>query len=350
MATVSPVSSILEAHPRAAFHPTIPVVDIRDFYTNRDRFVKSVADALHNVGFFAVTNPDVDFDALQKGYDEVIRFFNLSKEEKMGLFRPDLDGQRGFVPSEKAQGNSKLDFKEFIHVGQNNNKWPEGTEFVGQALMHIFENLLKQGNVLSEALSLSIGESFDYFQKKTENADHLLRAIHYFKNPEGEPWAAAHTDIDLFTILPLATEEGLQVMHEGKWIDVRVPKNAFIINGGDMLENITNGYFKSAKHQVVSKNGETERYSIVFFVHAKLSESVAPLPKFITKEAPQAYPTATELDLLAARLVQLGIGGPFMKNHDSSSGLKEKVAELVELGVASDATKKTHACYQKACK
>ncbi len=334
----------LEAAP---FHPTIPVVDMKEFYTDQDNFIQKVREALHHVGFFAVINPDVKDEELQRGYDEVIEFFKEPLDVKMSLYRPETGCQRGFVPSEKAQGNAKIDFKEFLHIGPNNNVWSEDHKTVGLQLEKIYSSLLHHAKELNQAFSLSVYEKESFLEEKCAQADHLLRALHYFKNPEGEPWAAAHTDIDLFTILPMATEEGLQVFHDNEWIDVKVPKGAFIVNGGDMLENLTNGYFKSAKHRVVSKDGETERFSIVFFIHARRDQSVSPLTQFITPENPQAYPDATEWDLLAARLVQLGLADEAIKEYDKQSGLREKVKALVEAGTASESTKKTHECYEK---
>src|SRR5690606_33737116 len=93
--------------------------------------------------------------------------------------------------------------------------------------------------LIEQALAESIGERKDYFSKMTAHGDYLLRSLHYPSNPPADTvWAAAHTDIDLFTILPRATSEGLQLQTaSGDWIDVVVPNNAFIIIAGDMLQN-----------------------------------------------------------------------------------------------------------------
>lgn len=336
-----------------AFHSTIPVVDMNDFNDplKQDEFVAKVSQALHEVGFFAVVNPGVDVDVLQNGYDAVIQFFRQGLDEKKMIYRADIHGQRGYVPSEKPQGQMKMDFKEFLHIGPNRNIWPEGDDAFRNSLEQLYTALIKHNQALEEAFSLAVGEPRNFFSDMTNGADNLMRAIHYFKNPEGKPWAGAHTDIDLFTILPMATEEGLQVWHDGEWIDVKVPPDAFIVNGGDMLQNISNGYFKSARHRVVSKSGEAERFSIVLFTHAKLQDRVDPLPQLISiTGGVQRYPNATEKDLLARRLCELGLAGPELQEFDRHSGLIEQIKALVEAGVAADPVKLTYDVYLKSLK
>jgi hypothetical protein len=117
------------------------------------------------------------------------------------------------------------------------------------------------------------------------------------------------------------------------WIDVKDPENAFIINAGDMLENITNGEFKSGLHRVIAKKDGYERYSIVFFVHPKSEDRLDPLASSIARTGGvQKYANATRLELLEERLVDLGLASPDMMRHLAESGLMDR---LVDVGRAS---------------
>lgn len=215
-------------------------------------------------------------------------------------------------------------------LGMWKNIWPEGVK-LKEPLNHLFQALREYMDPLEMAMAEAIGAPSDLFTNMTEDGDLLLRAIHYPANPpEGSIWAAEHTDIDLFTILPRATAEGLQVKNrQGEWIDVRVPEGAFIINGGDMLENITNGEFRSGLHRVVAKGDGYERYSIVFFVHPRSMDNLDPLPSCIARTGGvRKYPRATRLELLAERLADLGLASPSMLEFLSESSLMERQIEL----------------------
>ena len=85
----------------------------------------------------------------------------------------------------------------------------------------------------------------------------ILRLIHYpplgDDVQEGAVRSAQHEDINLITLLLGATADGLQVMdHDGTWIAVDGNHDHIIVDSGDMLQNLTNGLFKSTTHRVVN--------------------------------------------------------------------------------------------------
>ncbi len=331
-----------------AFESTIPVVDLNDFYNpeTKQAFVDEVAKALHEVGFFAVINPNIEITTLLNAYKASQDFFAHSTEDKEQIFNAALNGQRGYVPSEIPQGGKAKDTKEFLHVGKSNNLWPSWMD-LQNPLEKLMTSLDEHGYVLQKAFALAIGESEDYFTEMTRTGECLLRALHYPAGPvPGTVWAGAHTDIDFFTILPMATEEGLQVLHDGRWIEVKVPANAFIVNCGDKLQNLTNGYFKSSVHRVEAKP-DTERYSIVYFIHPRDDDSMEPTLKSIQMTGGvQRYPKATSLELLASRLRELGLASPGLLELEKNSGVLDRIKELVDAGVAADPVQKTYTIWE----
>lgn len=331
------------------FPSTIPVVDMRDFDNpqTRQKFVDELSSALHNVGFFAVINPGIDVQALRVAYDASQQFFESPLEQKKLTYIPSLNGQRGYVPSERAQGQVRKDSKEFFHFSHINNVWPNWMDFE-TPMCALQASLDEHSRKLEIAISLALGQREDFLTQMTTGAPSMMRALHYPANPTpGTYWAAPHTDINLFTILPMATEEGLQVLYQGEYIDVRVPEDAFIINGADMLENMSNGYFKSSYHQVIAKPN-VERYSIVYFIHALLDADLTPLPSCIEMTGGiQQFPRATELDMLAHRLVELDLASPELCSYDANSGYMERIEALVLAGVAAPAVLKSYNLWQK---
>lgn len=318
-----------------AFDATIPVLDMNEYYQpeTKSKFIQELYDALHDVGFFAVVNTGVDPVILDKGYQACFDFFALPMDEKMKTNFPANNGQRGYVPGESAKGVKYGDFKEFYHVGRQidadkvqtlntwQNVWPENFPLQGP-LYDLFSALEKYTVPLGAAIAEAIGAPQEMITDMTLEGDALMRAIHYPASPPKDRlWAAEHTDIDLYTILPRATADGLQVRNqEGEWVDVKVPEGAFIVNGGDMLENLTNGEFRSGPHRVVAKEGGYERYSLVLFVHPKSQDRLDPLSPCVERTGGvRKYANATRLELLEERLVDLGLG--FLP-HDAAPGGK----------------------------
>ena len=61
-----------------------------------------------------------------------------------------------------------------------------------------------------------------------------------------------HEDIDLFTILPSQSIEGLQVLNRKnmKWIRLKPKFGDIILNTGDYMQRISNDVFPSTTHRV----------------------------------------------------------------------------------------------------
>jgi len=330
--------------PEPIFESSIPVIDMR-LYENsetQEEFSQQFTKALHEIGFCALTHTGFDEKALEKSYQASIEFFKSPREKKMELYFPDLNGQRGLVIKEKAQGKKSLDFKEFLHFGKKKNLWPVWMD-LKTPMKNLIKHLDEHSEKLQDVLSRFMGQKTDFLQEMTVDGDCVLRALYYPKNPLSDQfWAAAHTDIDLFTILPMSTEKGLEILHNGKWIPVKVPKDAFIINCGDMLENMSNGYFKSSVHRVVSQP-QKERFSIVYFVHPRNSDRVDPLEACITLTGGiKRFPDACHLEMLAHRLVEIGLASTALQAFDKESGYIDRVKQLVIDGVASAAVEKTY--------
>jgi isopenicillin N synthase-like dioxygenase len=322
----------------------IPVLDMQDYYDQKNRtgFLDTLYEAMTTVGFFAVRNSKVDAEVIRLAYAQAEEFFKQDIGCKALCFDNDLHGQRGFVPGEVAKGNKLKDRKEFYHIGSEKgapkNIWPSKPGF-REALSHLYDELEKYVIPLQRAIVETINqratESIDpnYLNAMTANKDSLLRALYYPALATHEVdvyqppvyWAAAHTDIDLLAILPYATEKGLQVEVDGQWLNVIVPEDALIINVGDMLKNISNGLFVSARHRVVAQDTNKERFSTVFFVHPFDEASLDPHPACIELTGgSQTYAPGTRMEFLFERLLELNIGSPTLLEIYSKTGHAER--------------------------
>ncbi len=321
---VSPAASI--SHQESLSHVnTIPVIDMQDWYASdpvqRKKFVNELDTAFHTVGFVAVINPKIDMDKLDRAYEQSRLFF--ANDDKWKLYKPERGGQRGYVPGETAKGSNEKDLKEFFHWGRKNNIWPEagGLE---SAMCDLLAELEAYEKPFLEAIAEAMGQPADFLWKMTKEGESLARALHYFPAEKGKEVGKKHTDIDIIAIIPRATCEGLQVQLPGseEWIDARVPEGAFIINAGDMLEAMTNGYYMSAVHRILSPGEDKHRYSMVHFVHPRDEDQVGPLQQYITLASDrQHHPFGTREEYLWERLIELFDDLP-----------KEKVEKFVASG------------------
>ncbi len=305
----------------------IPVVDMRDYADpeKREQFLDTLYGAMTQVGFFAVLHAGVDGSVVKNAYEQAAHFFKQDLAVKMQCYEKSLGGQRGFVQGETAKGAFSKDVKEFYHIGKEGllpeNIWPEDLEFK-QALSTLFHELEQYVVPLQEAIVSTINARtstplpLDFLNATTKEGKNLLRALYYpafskeqLDNPkETLYWGAPHTDIDFLAILPYATEKGLQVELDGEWLNVVVPEDAFIVNVGDMLENLTNGLFVSARHRIVATAPDKERFSMVLFVHPTDDTPLDPLPTCIELTGgEQRYAPGTRKEFLWERLLELNI-------------------------------------------
>ena len=108
-----------------------------------------------------------------------------------------------------------------------------------------------------------------------------LRLLHYPPSPTLSPkdlyGSAPHTDFGALTLLAQDGIGGLQVQTpNGDWIDVPKIDGTFVVNIGDMLNRLSNGFLKSTPHRVINRSG-SERYSIPFFFDPHVNTIIEPL-------------------------------------------------------------------------
>ena len=120
----------------------------------------------------------------------------------------------------------------------------------------------------------------------------------------------AHEDINTITLLLGAEEAGLQAKkRDGTWLDINPPPNCVVVNIGDMLQRLTNGYLPSTTHRVLNPTAERAhlpRYSIPFFLHFAPDYLIKTLPSCVDAQHPEKWPTPiTSQEYLNERLREI---------------------------------------------
>jgi isopenicillin N synthase-like dioxygenase len=313
-------------------HYSIPVVDLHDYLhgtaEQKDRFIKAVGNALREIGFFALTNHTVSPELIHDTYAQTAELFDLPEATKKSYEVPGLKGQRGYTSfgKEHAKDSKAPDLKEFWHVGQELssehprsahypvNVWPSELPNFQRVMVDVYRRLESAAFSILEACALYIGEEKSLIRDTAIDGNSILRLIHYPPVPaDRDPSsirAGAHEDINLITLLIDATASGLEILdRSGQWVPVVTPKGCIIVDAGDMLQNLTNGFFKSTTHRVVNPDNSRERrYSAPFFVHARGEVSLNPLPSCIAATGgKQLHPNITADEYLMQRLREIGL-------------------------------------------
>lgn len=311
----------------------IPVVDLTSWASGgaaRQSFVKTVGEALADTGFFAVRNHGVTDALMTRAYDAARTFFHLPAETKARYHAPEKKGQRGFTGfgREHAKDSTAPDLKEFWQVGRPDvpdthpvhrvfgpNFWPSEVPAFGPTFVELYRHLEGLGAILLEAAAEYIDEPSRQFREMATDSDTIVRVLYYppvAKDvPPGAVRSAAHEDINLITLLSGATSEGLELLRrDGTWMPVHTGFDTIVVDAGDMLQNVTNGIYKSTTHRVVNPgDASSERFSMPCFIHARANVDLAPLPSCVARTGGVAkYPSLTAGQYLEQRLREIGLG------------------------------------------
>lgn len=249
-------------------------------------FAKDFQKSLLETGFAVVVNHGIPKEVFDSAYRVWGNFFQSANQKK--LYLHDKETQAGYFPmrSEKAKDAKVTDLKEFFHFFGNRKSMSldtpaytlDETVITFKQLERLATQLLRTLESVTETAPWGpngeIRENWPSIIDSSKGT--LFRILHYPPLAEdvedGAVRAAAHEDINLLTLLPSATEPGLEVMDtEGNWHAVETSSNnAIIVNAGDMLQEMTNGMYKSTTHRVVNPSGEAakkSRYSMPLFLH-----------------------------------------------------------------------------------
>ena len=252
----------------------LPVIDYCSHTAAQD-----FCSSLHHTGFAVLAQHPLDQALVQNIYDEWLAFFKSDAKHGYAQDPVKLDGYFSPAISETAKNNTQRDLKEFFHIFP----WGRYPAEVSDAARRYYA----AGSQLAAELLAWVEQysppqvKYGYSQPLPDmiaGCDQtLLRVLHYppllgVEEP-GAVRAAAHGDINLLTILPAASEPGLQVLgKDEKWHDVPCDFGLLIVNNGDMLQEASGGFYPSTVHRVLNPTGAARtksRLSLPLFLHPR---------------------------------------------------------------------------------
>ena len=306
----------------------VPPLSLADEAADPDAFAAALGGSFERFGFAVISDHGVPQELIDRAWALTEALFRLPDEEKRGYFVEGGGGARGYTPfkTEIAKDAKHVDLKEFWHVGRqlaaghrfesqmSPNIWPERPEGFRETFIELFAAFDTAGDRLLSAIARHLKLAPDWFDHAVKDGNSVLRLLHYPPIPadaEGVR-AGAHEDIILITLLLGAEEAGLELLDkDGRWLAIKPPEGAMVVNVGDMLQRLTNHVLPSTTHRVVNPAPERRgfsRYSMPFFLHPAPDFLIETLPSCITPDNPNRYPTPiTAHDYLHERLVEIGL-------------------------------------------
>ena len=138
---------------------------------------------------------------------------------------------------------------------QESEFWPgPGFEPIFRKVVLAHEKLILP---LMQSMLAYLGEDPHLYDKRLTKTNFGFRMNYYppmNKNQldSGGGRMLGHEDIDLFTILPFQSVEGLQILNRKnmKWIRLNPKFGDIILNTGDYMQRISNDIFPSTTHRV----------------------------------------------------------------------------------------------------
>ena len=258
-------------------------------------FCAELREAAHDVGFFYLTGHGVPDALVAEVLAAARQLFALPEADKLAIAMVGSPHFRGYtrVGGELTQG--AVDWREQIDIGpelpalaydpdrpylvlQGPNQWPATLPGLRPVMARWDAALQTVGLTLLRAWAQSLGAPGGVFDAAfAQDPATLIKIVRYPGRAEPGPQqgVGAHKDSGVLTLLLVEPGKGgLQVGHDGTWIDAPALEGAFIVNIGELLEVATEGYLKATVHRVVSPPEGQDRISVPYFFNPALAAAV----------------------------------------------------------------------------
>ncbi|KAH8518154.1 hypothetical protein Peur_037350 [Populus x canadensis] len=292
----NPISTLPTVPEAELCDGSIPIIDLEALHgPRRSHIVKQLGHACQHKGFFAVKNHGIPKTAVNNIFDTTREFFHLPEEERMKFYTPDPNSDIRLMTAYKDEVENVFVARESLKfhchpVEDYVNKWPTNPPSFRKKAAEYLTNVRRVEMTLLDAISESLGLERDYIEKRL--GGHYV-SLNYYRACEQSELeltygVRGHTDPTIITMLLQDDVPGLQVLSEGKWMDVNPIPDTVVVHVGDLLQAISNHRYKSLLHQAIV-NCEKERMSIASYCYPSSDAKIGPPKKLIDTDHPAIY-------------------------------------------------------------
>ena len=274
----------------------IPEVDLAGWTTDRGAFADRVRHICHDIGFFQLVGHGVDDEFIDRHIDQQRRFFSLAEEQKATIDKALSPHFRGWERIGAELTGGRPDLREQLDLSTEHpvrgldldppylrldgpNQWlaedvlPGFRDHMGE----YFERMAAVADTLLEVFSVGLGLDPAHLHALFgERPLSFVKLISYPPTPPDGAGVNPHNDAGFLTLLLQHDAGGLQVRNaDGEWIDVPPRRDAFVVNIGEMLQEMTGNYFVATTHRVIA---DSPRQSSAWFHGPDLTTRLDPLP------------------------------------------------------------------------
>ncbi|KAM3223890.1 hypothetical protein ACQJBY_057347 [Aegilops geniculata] len=289
----------------------IPIVDLSRLSANSADELAKLKSALQNWDLFLAVGHGMEPSFLAEVMKAMREFFKLPLEEKQ-KYSNIVDGKKmnsdGYGNDMVVVENQVLDWNDRLSllVEPESERayavWPAQPPSFRDILCEytvrcravanlILQNLAKLLNLQEEYLTTMLGE------KSLTQA--IINYYPWCPKPDHVLGLKPHTDASMITINFIDDDvSGLQLQKNDIWYNVPIVPNALVVNIGDVMEIVSNGFFKSLVHRVVT-NAEKERLSLVMFYALDPEVEIEPVQELVDDQRPRRYRKMKSKDYLA---------------------------------------------------
>lgn len=242
-------------------------------YTS-NHFSSAFLDSIRTYGFAVIENHPIPRSQFECSVTDWHDYFHDTQKHD-DIFEHD-EGYFSTTSVETPLSSGVRDFKEFAHFYNHNlPKMVKNNHL--QLFNSMYQFSLELCSILEEGMPLRIKNNLcrsliDMVKGCTKNC---LRVNHYPPIPQNNRAllrSAPHKDINFLTLLLTSDDSGLEVLSEGAYLPVPSSNHYLIVNIGETLEAISDGFYKSNTHQVRSPCADSDqnrsRFSLPLFLHA----------------------------------------------------------------------------------
>jgi len=308
---------------------SIPEVDLAGRSADPEAFAERVRRICHEIGFFQLVGHGVDDDFIARHVEQQRRFFALPESAKSTIDKALSPHFRGWERVGAELTGGLPDLREQLDLSTENpvrglgaepaylrldgpNQWLTDEVLPGfrSHMAEYFQRMNALADTLLEVFAVGLGLTPDHLRGVFgEMPLSFVKLISYPPTPPDGAGVNPHHDAGFLTLLLQHDVGGLQVRNpDGEWIDVPPRRDAFVVNIGEMLQEMTGNYFVATTHRVIAGRA---RQSSAWFHGPDLTTRLDPLPLASSfAEAVAASPRHAEAGFMARRTeIESGIDG-----------------------------------------